>query len=99
MAIFMDDLVYPPIEHAFWINAMALLFGVTLPLPLAGLLSDYCGRVNVMVAGALGLGAFGPIGVMIISKGNAVPAFFAQLTMGFMLSLFGGPISAWLVER
>lgn len=99
MAIFMDDIIYPPIENAFWINAMALLFGVTLPLPLAGLLSDYCGRVNVMVLGALLLGAFGPIGVLIISKGNGISAFFAQLTIGLMLVLFGGPISAWLVEK
>lgn len=99
MAIFMDDLIQPPIENAFWINAMALLFGVTLPLPLAGLLSDYCGRVKLMVAGALGLGALGPIMVLVISKGQAVPAFFAQLTIGLMLTLYGGPISAWLVER
>jgi len=99
MAIFMDDLVYPPIEHAYWINFLALLFGLTLPLPLAGLASDYCGRTNIMVLGALGLGAFGPIGILVISKGNAISAFFAQLTIGFMLALFGGPICAWLVEK
>lgn len=95
----MDDLIYPPIENAFWINAMALLFGVTLPLPLVGLLSDYCGRVRLMVVGALGLGALGPIMVIVISKGHATSAFFAQLTLGWLLSLYGGPISAWLVER
>ncbi|KAL7527597.1 hypothetical protein ACHAXR_002032, partial [Thalassiosira sp. AJA248-18] len=99
MAIFMNDLLNPPIEHAFWINAMALLFGVTLPLPLMGILSDYCGRVKIMVAGAIGLGAFGPILLMVISYGKAVPAFFAQWTIGVLLSLYGGPISAWLVER
>ena len=95
----MDDLLYPPIENAFWINAMALLFGVTLPLPLMGLLSDYCGRVRLMVVGALGLGALGPIMVIVISKGHATSAFFAQLTLGWLLTLYGGPISAWLVER
>mmetsp|Transcript_37027 Transcript_37027/g.62972 ORF Transcript_37027/g.62972 Transcript_37027/m.62972 type:complete len:190 (+) Transcript_37027:1-570(+) len=95
----MGYIIYPPIENAFWINAMALLFGVTLPLPLVGLLSDYCGRIRVMVVGALGLGALGPIMLIVISKGQAVPAFFAQLTMGLFLTIFGGPISAWLVER
>lgn len=95
----MDDLLKPPIEHAFWINAMALLFGVTLPLPLVGLLSDYCGRVKTMVVGAIGLGALGPIMVLVISQGKAVSAFFAQWTIGIFLTLYGGPISAWLVEK
>lgn len=99
MAIFMDDLIQPPVEHAFWINAFALFFGVTLPLPLTGLLSDYCGRAKVMVAGALGLGALGPVMVLVISKGQAASAFFAQLTLGLLLSLYGGPICAWLVEK
>jgi len=99
MAIFMDDILEPPIENAFWINAMALLFGVTLPLPLIGMLSDYCGRVRIMVVGAIGLGAVGPIMMMVISHGKSVPAFFAQLTIGLLLTMYGGPISAWLVER
>ena len=95
----MDDILEPPIENAFWINAMALLFGVTLPLPLIGMLSDYCGRVRIMVVGAIGLGAVGPIMMMVISHGKSVPAFFAQLTIGLLLTMYGGPISAWLVER
>ena len=99
MAIFMDDILQPPIENAFWINALTLLFGVTLPLPLVGMLSDYCGRVKTMVVGCIGLGAFGPIAVFVISKGQAVSAFFAQLILGLLLCLFGGPISAWLVEK
>lgn len=99
MAIFMDDLISPPIPNAFWINAMAMLFGVTLPLPLLGLLSDYVGRVRIMAVGAIGLGALGPFMVLIISKGQPVPAFFAQWAIGLLLCAFGGPISAWLVEK
>lgn len=99
MAIFMQDIMDPPIENAFWINSMTLLFGVTLPLPLMGWISDYFGRVRTMVIGALGLGALGPIMLMIISHGRPVQAFFAQWTIGLLLSIFGGPISAWLVEK
>ena len=95
----MNDIMQPPMSNAFWINAMALLFGVTLPLPLTGILSDYCGRVRTMVAGALLLGALGPILLIVISYGEPVKAFFAQWTIGILLSLYGGPISAWLVER
>mmetsp|Transcript_15669 Transcript_15669/g.33931 ORF Transcript_15669/g.33931 Transcript_15669/m.33931 type:complete len:473 (-) Transcript_15669:125-1543(-) len=99
MAIYMNDMINPPIENAFWINAMALLFGVTLPLPLMGLLSDYIGRVKIMVAGAVGLGCFGPILLWVIASGDPTKAFFAQWGIGILLTLYGGPISAWLVER
>lgn len=92
MAVFMDDLISPPLENAFWINAMALLFGVTIPLPLTGLLSDYIGRVETMVVGAISLGALGPIMVLVISKGDPGKAFFAQWGLGIMLCLYGGPI-------
>ena len=40
MAIYMDVLMDPPIEHGFWVNAASLLFGLILPMPLAGMLSD-----------------------------------------------------------
>ena len=99
MAIYMDDILQPPVEHAFWINALAMLFGMTLPLPLAGKLSDRVGRMKMMVAGCIGLGAFGPIMMLVISRGNGVSAFFAQFFLGILLCLYGGPISAWLVEK
>ena len=99
LAIFMNDIMQPPMSNAFWINGMALLFGVTLPLPLTGILSDYCGRVRTMVAGALLLGGLGPILLIVITYGEPVKAFFAQWGIGILLSLYGGPISAWLVEK
>ena len=97
MAIFMSDLL--DIPNAFWINAMAMLFGVTLPLPLTGMLSDYCGRVKTMVLGAVGVGILGPVCLFVIAQGQQVPVFFAQWFLGIMLALYGGPISAWLVEK
>ncbi|KAL7529112.1 hypothetical protein ACHAWF_002846 [Thalassiosira exigua] len=75
MAIFMDDLIVPPIQ------------------------SDYCGRVKMMSAGCILLGALGPVMLIIISRGQAVPAFFAQTAIGLFLTMYGGPISAWLVEK
>mmetsp|Transcript_23922 Transcript_23922/g.56641 ORF Transcript_23922/g.56641 Transcript_23922/m.56641 type:complete len:484 (-) Transcript_23922:1221-2672(-) len=99
MAIFMDDIIDPPIEGAFWINACALLFGVTIPLPLLGKLSDIIGRVKTMAIGAIGLGAFGPIMLLVISHGVPVQAIFAQWCLGIFLCFYGGPISAWLVEK
>lgn len=99
MAIYMEVLIDPPIEHGFWINAMALLFGIILLLPLTGMLSDHWGRDKTMGLGVVGLAISGPIAVRIIASGNAVEAFFAQWTLGLFLSLFGGPMNAWLVEK
>lgn len=98
MAIFMEDLLPTAIPNAFWINACAMFFGVTLPLPLLGLLSDYCGRMFVMVSGALGVGILGPLCLLIIGRGEPVRAFFAQWFLGILLAFYGGPISAFLVE-
>jgi len=99
MAIFMEVLVDPPIEHGFWVNACSLLFGIIIPLPLAGMLSDRLGRDKTMSIGVIGLAILGPFMVNIISSGQAVEAFFAQWIIGLCLSLFGGPMNAWLVER
>ncbi len=99
MAIFMQDLLDPAIPNAFWINALAMLFGVTIPLPFTGMLSDYCGRMKTMVVGAVGVGVLGPFCLFVITQGQPVRAFFAQWFVGIMLAFYGGPISAWLVER
>eukprot|EP00984_Skeletonema_dohrnii_P016575 scaffold7406_cov122-Skeletonema_dohrnii-CCMP3373.AAC.4 len=99
MAIFMQELLDPAIPNAFWINAMAMFFGVTIPLPFVGMLSDYCGRMKTMVLGAVGVGVLGPLCLFVITQGQPVRAFFAQWFLGIMLALYGGPISAWLVER
>ena len=99
MATYMQVLLKHPIENAFWVNAMALLFGVVLILPLAGMLSDKIGRMKTMIIGAIGLGVVGPFMLWIISAGEAVTAFFAQWAIGVFLSVFGGPMNAWLVEK
>lgn len=95
----MKVLVDPPLEHAFWVNATALLFGVIIPLPLTGMLSDRWGRDKTMSVGIVGLAVLGPIMIKVISSGQGVEAFFAQWTLGVFLAFFGGPMNAWLVEK
>jgi MFS transporter, MHS family, proline/betaine transporter len=99
MAIFMGELLEPPIAGAFWINSAALALGMTWMLPVAGAISDRCGRVRIMTLSGLLLTGLGPILLIMIAKGNAVVAFFAQLVLGVMLSFYGGPLCAWLVEN
>jgi MHS family proline/betaine transporter-like MFS transporter len=99
MAIFMDELLDPPVKHAFWINIMSMLLGMTFMLPVAGALSDRVGRVRLMTIAAVALSVLGPILLIMISKGNSFVAFLSQLALGVMLSFFGGPLCAWLVEN
>ena len=99
MAIYMAELIDEPLKNAFWINCISLVVGIIVPVPLAGWLSDKCGRVKTMVVGALGLGGLGPVLIYVISRGNALSACLCQIGIGWFLSLFGGPLGAWLGER
>ena len=99
MAIFMKELLNPPIEQAFWISTLAMLFGMTFLFPIAGHLSDRVGRVKLMLASAIALTAGGPFLFALIGKGNAFVAFVCQLCLGVFLTFFGGPLCAWLVEN
>lgn len=99
MAIFMDELMDPPIKNAFWINTLAMFFGMTFMLPVAGAFSDRVGRVRLMTASGVGLVALGPVLLIMISKGIPFVAFICQLVLGILLSFFGGPLCAWLVEN
>lgn len=96
MAIYMSELIDKPMESAFWINCIALTIGIIIPVPFGGWLSDKCGRVKIMVAGALGLGGLGPVLLYVISRGHPLSACLCQICLGWFLSLFGGPLGAWL---
>lgn len=98
MAIFMGELMDPPMETAFWINTCSLLFGMILILPLAGRLSDQVGREPLMTLSAFSMLALGPFLLILISKGNPFVAFLSQLLLGFMLSFFAAPLPAYLIE-
>eukprot|EP00535_Pseudo-nitzschia_heimii_P001255 CAMPEP_0197177794 /NCGR_PEP_ID=MMETSP1423-20130617/3274_1 /TAXON_ID=476441 /ORGANISM="Pseudo-nitzschia heimii, Strain UNC1101" /LENGTH=514 /DNA_ID=CAMNT_0042627401 /DNA_START=56 /DNA_END=1600 /DNA_ORIENTATION=- len=99
VAIFMEELMDPPVPHAFWINSMGLLFGMLWVMPIAGSISDRVGRTFVMTISGVLLTLMGPICLVLISKGNVAVAFASQLILGLLLSFYGGPLCAWLVEN
>jgi MHS family proline/betaine transporter-like MFS transporter len=98
IAIFMEELMDPPVPGAFWINSLGLLFGMTWVLPVAGAISDRIGRTLVMTVSGLLLTGLGPICLILIARGNVAVAFASQLILGLLLSFYGGPLCAWLVE-
>ena len=98
MAIYMGKLVDPPVPGAFGVNSLSLFISVCLFFPLTGILSDHFGRTRVMYAGGCSMALTSPFLILIISYGNTIAAFFAQSFMGIILSLWGGPMCAWLVE-
>jgi len=101
MAIFMSELIHPPVPASFWINLGANVFGLTLPSFFTGWLSDKVGRVKLMSFGAISTGAVAPVMIWLISEsgGKVAKALFAQLCLTFFFSFYAGPFSAWLVER
>jgi MFS transporter, MHS family, proline/betaine transporter len=100
MAIFMRDLIDPPVPAAFRVNSCSLLLLVVL-FPIAGTLSDVVGRRRAMSFGGILFGGVGPIVVLIVGNwGNksAWLAFGAQATLSVSLAMWGAPMCAWLVE-
>jgi MHS family proline/betaine transporter-like MFS transporter len=100
MAIFMQDLVHPPVPSAFGINSWSLLL-LGLWFPVAGLLSDFFGRKRIMTIGGVSFGLLGPIMILLIGKkGNQSSwiAFLCQTVLGISLAFWGAPMCAWLVE-
>lgn len=98
IAIYMEELMDPPIPHGFWINAISLLCGMTFFLPIAGHLSDRFGRVPMMTIAGVLVTVSGPFCLLLISQGNPWTAFCGQMILGILLSFYGGPLCAWLVE-
>mmetsp|Transcript_14836 Transcript_14836/g.19482 ORF Transcript_14836/g.19482 Transcript_14836/m.19482 type:complete len:358 (-) Transcript_14836:186-1259(-) len=98
MAVFMSDLIHPPVPHAFGVNAGSYFVSVCLMLPVAGHLSDKTNRQYLMIFGGVAFAFTSPLMISLIGTGDPYLAFGAQCVMGFFLSLWGGPMCAWLVE-
>ena len=77
---------------------MALLLSVCLFFPVAGKMSDRCGRRPIMTIGALGLALVGPILFWVIRQKDPLNAMISQCILGIFLSFWGAPMCAWLVE-
>ena len=99
MAIYMKTLINPPVAGAFWVNLLATICGYGFPSITAGVLSDRFGRNKIMTLGAVGVGSVAPFMVWIISWGVTWKAFLAQWAIGVLLSIFTGPMWAWLPEK
>lgn len=99
MAIYMTDLIDPPVPGAFGVNSVSLLL-IGIWFPIAGWLSDRAGRRRIMTIGAVSFAGMGPLLIIAIgqSNGNAWIAFTAQTILGIAIALFGAPMCAWLVE-
>jgi MHS family proline/betaine transporter-like MFS transporter len=102
LAIYMKDLISPPVEQAFAVNSISLLL-LCIWFPIAGLLSDLFGRKKIMTAGAIIFGCLGPISIFVIGRygGGENPLwipFCSQLVLSVSLAFWGAPMCAWLVE-
>ena len=112
LAIYMRDLIVPPIEQAFAINSFSLLL-LCIWFPIAGVMSDCLGRKIMMTFGGFMFGAFGPIAIFVIGRYNTPDAngeyqqnsihslwipFGCQLVLSISLACYGAPMCAWLVE-
>jgi len=98
MAIFMKDLLEPALPGAFAINSLSLLSSVVIFFPVAGYLSDVYGRVRIMTIGGFGMLFYSPIAINLIGLSQPVLAYASQTLLGIVLSLWGSPMLAWLVE-
>lgn len=98
LVIFMRDLVEPPVEMPFAINAMSLSLTMVVLFPFAGRLSDARGRRPVMMLGAAGVAALAPPAMGLVAAGDPRAALAAQLALGACLCLYGAPLCAFLVE-
>jgi MHS family proline/betaine transporter-like MFS transporter len=102
LAIYMKDLISPPVEQAFAVNSLSLLL-LCVWFPIAGLLSDFFGRKRMMTIGGIIFGCFGPISIYVIGQygGGKNPIwipFCSQLVLSVSLAFWGAPMCAWLVE-
>ena len=98
MAVYMSDMIEPPVPNAFTVNSASLGFSVCLLFPIAGWLSDKLGRKRVMAVGGLLVGVSSPIMIALIGTGQATIAFGAQMFLGICLCFWGAPMMAWLAE-
>jgi MHS family proline/betaine transporter-like MFS transporter len=99
MAVFMQTLLDPPVPGAFWVNLISYICGFLFTGVLAGTLSDKYGRLKMMAVGAVLVGVIAPVMLWIISWGVPWKACLAQWSIGVLLSLFTGPLWAWLPEN
>ena len=96
---YMDSLLVPNVPHAFLINSVSMLFGVIGFFTVAGMISDRVGRRPMMLMGGLMAAVYAPCCLYVVYKfRHPFLSFCAQTFMGVCISMFGGPMTAWMVE-
>lgn len=95
--LYLNDFTSQPIEHLYGVEISTQAI-FCLSLPLAGYLSDWKGRVDVMFLGSLLLWvAIIPL-FFLYTAGKTALVFLASVVLFLMLSLTGAPAFAWASE-
>ena len=98
MAIFMEDIVDPPVPHAFAVNTAVGVVGIFGTF-LGGWIADCYGHHNrLMILSAIALAVSCPPLVAVIGMGNPGIAFLCQTTLGLLLSVWNGAMIPWIVS-
>ena len=86
-------------DETLFMNAIAM-FVMMLTVPISGYLSDRIGRKKIMfcVTVAFLVLIYPIFWLLINSEGNMIYALTANVLLGAMVGLYGGPIPAFLVD-
>mmetsp|Transcript_30230 Transcript_30230/g.42842 ORF Transcript_30230/g.42842 Transcript_30230/m.42842 type:complete len:364 (+) Transcript_30230:161-1252(+) len=98
LSIFMEDLISPAVDDAYWINSACLLVATVFTMPYAGWLSDKYGRTNIMVVGSILFGTISPVVIYFLSIGDTSIAWIGQFAISTSFCIFASPALAWMVE-
>ncbi|GMI08723.1 hypothetical protein TrVE_jg9304 [Triparma verrucosa] len=98
-AAYMNSLLEPPVERAFLVNSSAMFTGVMCFFTVCGVASDRVGRRPMMLLGGAMSCVYAPVCLWVVFKfRDPFLSFVAQTFMGVCISMFGGPMTAWMIE-
>jgi len=95
--IYLNDFTLQPILYSFSIEVTAQVL-LCVSLPLAGFLSDWKGRVDIMFLGALLLWVTIIPLFFLYTTGKPALVLLSDLCLFFMLALVGAPFFSWTSE-
>uniref|UniRef100_A0A7S4QKX4 Major facilitator superfamily (MFS) profile domain-containing protein n=1 Tax=Ditylum brightwellii TaxID=49249 RepID=A0A7S4QKX4_9STRA len=98
LVIFMEDIVHPPVPHAFAITTAVNIAAIFLQI-LCGCIADYHGNyAHLMIFGAINLAWLTPLLLHFIAQGSSVVAFFSQLILASCICLYNSGYLPWIVK-
>lgn len=96
MAIFMSELIHPPVPASFWINLIANVFGLTLTSLFTGWLSDRVGRVKLMSVSARCSGFYD---MNVCYQPPVLTVVCLVLKFGAISTGIVAPVMVWLISK